>query len=93
MMLKLGQLERGGCVRLDQEWNTPSGDELAEVYLAANERMLNVLKGPSEQFQGRSQAIQAELQEALQALAKGICYDCAWLSLTALSTVTRNLWL
>jgi hypothetical protein len=21
------------------------------------------------------------------------CYDCAWLSLTALSTVTRNLWL
>jgi hypothetical protein len=22
-----------------------------------------------------------------------ICYDCAWLSLTALSTVTRNLWL
>jgi hypothetical protein len=24
---------------------------------------------------------------------KGKCYDCAWLSLTALSTVTRNLWL
>jgi hypothetical protein len=23
----------------------------------------------------------------------GICYDCAWLSLTALSTVTCNLWL
>jgi hypothetical protein len=23
----------------------------------------------------------------------GSCYDCAWLSLTALSTVTRNLWL
>jgi hypothetical protein len=23
----------------------------------------------------------------------GGCYDCAWLSLTALSTVTRNLWL
>jgi hypothetical protein len=22
-----------------------------------------------------------------------ICYDCAWLSLTALSTVTYNLWL
>jgi hypothetical protein len=22
-----------------------------------------------------------------------LCYDCAWLSLTALSTVTRNLWL
>jgi hypothetical protein len=22
-----------------------------------------------------------------------VCYDCAWLSLTALSTVTRNLWL
>jgi hypothetical protein len=21
------------------------------------------------------------------------CYDCAWLSLTALSTVTRDLWL
>jgi hypothetical protein len=21
------------------------------------------------------------------------CYDCAWLSVTALSTVTRNLWL
>jgi hypothetical protein len=24
---------------------------------------------------------------------KAECYDCAWLSLTALSTVTRNLWL
>jgi hypothetical protein len=24
---------------------------------------------------------------------KALCYDCAWLSLTALSTVTRNLWL
>jgi hypothetical protein len=26
-------------------------------------------------------------------LAKAFCYDCAWLSLTALSTVTCNLWL
>jgi hypothetical protein len=26
-------------------------------------------------------------------LTRGMCYDCAWLSLTALSTVTRNLWL
>jgi hypothetical protein len=25
--------------------------------------------------------------------ARGGCYDCAWLSLTALSTVTCNLWL
>jgi hypothetical protein len=24
---------------------------------------------------------------------EGRCYDCAWLSLTALSTVTCNLWL
>jgi hypothetical protein len=26
-------------------------------------------------------------------LAVALCYDCAWLSLTALSTVTCNLWL
>jgi hypothetical protein len=26
-------------------------------------------------------------------LTETLCYDCAWLSLTALSTVTRNLWL
>jgi hypothetical protein len=34
-----------------------------------------------------SEQLEADCQDQLQ------CYDCAWLSLTALSTVTCNLWL
>jgi hypothetical protein len=71
MMLQLGELERGGCIRLDQVWNAPSGDELAKNYLAANQQMLDVLEGPSEKFSEWAQAIQADLQTALQSLAKG----------------------
>jgi hypothetical protein len=36
MMLQLGELERGGCIRLDQVWSAPTNEELAEVYLIAN---------------------------------------------------------
>jgi hypothetical protein len=35
----------------------------------------------------------ANIQEFLYGIKKVCCYDCAWLSLTALSTVTCNLWL
>jgi hypothetical protein len=62
MMLHLGELERGGCIRLDQVWNAPNSDELAQNYLAAKQLMLDVLEGPSEKFQERAQAIQADLQ-------------------------------
>jgi hypothetical protein len=70
MMLQLEELEREGCIRLDQVWNAPSNDELAKEYLAVNQRMLDVLEGPSKKFQERSQANQANLQAALQSLAK-----------------------
>jgi hypothetical protein len=71
MMLQLGELERGGCIRLDQVWNAPNGsDELAENYLAANKQILNVLEGPSKKFQARAQAIHADLQVNLRNLAK-----------------------
>jgi hypothetical protein len=35
----------------------------------------------------------SSVEEAFAHLREEGCYDCAWLSLTALSTVTRNLWL
>jgi hypothetical protein len=37
------------------------------------------------------QAEDTDLEE--EEVENSECYDCAWLSLTALSTVTRNLWL
>jgi hypothetical protein len=46
MMLQLGALERGGCIRLDQVWS----EKLADVYLAANQMMLDVIEGPSKKF-------------------------------------------
>jgi hypothetical protein len=61
MMLQLGKLERGGCIRLDQVWNAPTNEELAQEYLAANQLMLDVLEGPSGKFQERALAIQADL--------------------------------
>jgi hypothetical protein len=70
IMLQLGALERGGCIRLNQVWSALTSEELAEVYLVANQMMLNVLEGPSEKFQERAQAIQAELQADLWDLAK-----------------------
>jgi hypothetical protein len=70
MMLQLGALERGGCIRLDQVWSASINEELADVYLAANQMMLDVLEGPSKKFQEQAQAIQAELQAVLRDLAK-----------------------
>jgi hypothetical protein len=57
MMLQLGALKRGECIRLDQVWSAPTNEELADVYPAANQMMLDVLEGPSEKFQKRAQAI------------------------------------
>jgi hypothetical protein len=48
----------------------PSGDELAQNYLAVNQQMLDVLEGPFEKFWERAQAIQADLQAILRSLAK-----------------------
>jgi hypothetical protein len=70
MMLQLGALERGGCIRLDQVWSAPINEELAEVYLVAKQMMLDVLGGPSKKFQERALAIQAELHAVLLDLAK-----------------------
>jgi hypothetical protein len=70
MMLQLGALERGGCIRLDQVWSAPTNEELAEIYLVAKLMMLDVLEGPNEKFQERAHAIQAELHAVLLDLAK-----------------------
>jgi hypothetical protein len=70
MMLQLGALERGRCIRLDQVWSALTNEELAEVCLVANQMMLDVLEGPSEKFQEQTQAIQAELHAILRDLAK-----------------------
>jgi hypothetical protein len=70
MMLQLGALERGGCIRLDQVWSAPTKEDLAEVYLVANQMMLEVLEGPSKKFQERAHAIQGLLHAILQDLAK-----------------------
>jgi hypothetical protein len=51
-------------------WSAPTNEELADVYLAANQMMLDVLEGPSKKFQERAQAIQADLQAVLRNLAK-----------------------
>jgi hypothetical protein len=61
IMLQLGELERGGCIRLEQVWNAPINEELAQEYLAANQLMLDVLEGPGKKFQEWAQAIQADL--------------------------------
>jgi hypothetical protein len=54
MMLQLGALERGGCIRLDRVWSAPTNEKLVEVYLVANQMMLDVLKDPSKKFQERA---------------------------------------
>jgi hypothetical protein len=51
-------------------WSAPTNEELAEVYLVAKQMMLGILEGPSEKFQERAQAIQAELHAVLLDLAK-----------------------
>jgi hypothetical protein len=51
-------------------WSASTNEELAQKYLVANQMMLDVLEGPSEKFQERAQAIQADLQKVLQNMAK-----------------------
>jgi hypothetical protein len=48
MMLQLGFLERKGCIRLDQVWNSPSNAEMNQAYLAASDEMAS-LKGASNE--------------------------------------------
>jgi hypothetical protein len=72
MMLQLGALERGGCIRLDQVWSTLTNEELAKIYLVAKQMMLDVFEGPSEKFQARAKAIQAELHAVLDLVKSGI---------------------
>jgi hypothetical protein len=50
MALQLGQLEKDGCIRLDQVWNTPNNAEMAEACRAAGQRMLDMLLAPTTDF-------------------------------------------
>jgi hypothetical protein len=47
MMLQLGFLEREGCIRLDQVWNSPSNAEMNQVYLAASDEMAGLKGAPT----------------------------------------------
>jgi hypothetical protein len=61
MMLQLGFLEREGCIRLDQVWNSPSNAEMNQAYLAASDEMAGLKGVPNEQFQNRAYVISHEL--------------------------------
>jgi hypothetical protein len=71
MMLQLSYLEREGCIRLDQVWNTPNYTEMDQAYLAASDQMADLLTTPNEQFQSRAHVISQELGQALKDMAKG----------------------
>jgi hypothetical protein len=71
MMLHLGYLEREGCIRLDQVWNTPNNTEMDQAYLAASNQMADLLTTPNEQFQSRAHVISQQLGQALKNMAKG----------------------
>jgi hypothetical protein len=71
MMLQLGHLEREGCIRLDQAWNTPNNTEMNEAYLTASQNMTDVLAAPIEMLRNRSQVLSEELEEALRDLTRG----------------------
>jgi hypothetical protein len=71
MMLQLGFLERKGCIRLDQVWNSPSNAEMNQAYMAASDEMAGLKGAPNEQFQNRAYVISHELGQALKKMAKG----------------------
>jgi intracellular sulfur oxidation DsrE/DsrF family protein len=72
MMLQFGHLEREGCIRLDQVWNTLNNAEMNQAYVAASEQMADLLTTPNEQFQERAYTISQELGQALNDKAKGV---------------------
>jgi DNA anti-recombination protein RmuC len=72
MMLQLGYLEREGCIRLDQVWNTPNNTEMDQAYLAASDQMADLLTTPNEQFQSRAHVISQELGQTLKDMVKGV---------------------
>jgi hypothetical protein len=71
MMLQLGLLERKGCIRLDQVWNSSSNADMNQAYLAASDEMTGLKEAPNEQLQNRAYVISHELGQALKRLAKG----------------------
>jgi hypothetical protein len=71
MMMQLGFLEREGCIRPDQVWNSPSNADMNQAYLAASDEMTGLKEASNEQLQNRAYAITHELGQALKRLAKG----------------------
>jgi hypothetical protein len=72
MMLQLGFLEREGCIRLDQVWNSPSNAEMNQAYLVASDEMAGLKGASNESLQNRAYVISHELGQALKKMAKGI---------------------
>jgi hypothetical protein len=69
MVLQLGFLEREGCIRLDQVWNSPTNTKMNQAYLAISDQMMSLKEAPNEHFQTRAYVISEELGQALKDMA------------------------
>jgi hypothetical protein len=74
------------------DWTVRRAGEIAEE-IERNAAELSLYTGKSTGFGGGNHNAPGKSGNTLAARSDQRCYDCAWLSLTALSTVTYNLWL
>jgi hypothetical protein len=72
MMLQLGQLERDGCIRLDQVWSIPSQDELLAATARAIESLEQDLSRHPEDLLERALHLNEEIDEAIAAMRKKV---------------------
>jgi hypothetical protein len=72
MMLQLGQLERVGCIRLDQVWSIPSQDELLAATAGATESLEQDLSRPPADVLERALHLNKEIDEAIEAMRKKV---------------------
>jgi hypothetical protein len=72
MMLQLGQLERDGCICLDQVWSIPSQDEFLAATAGAIESLEQDMSRHLEDLLERALHLNEEIDEAIEAMRKKV---------------------
>jgi hypothetical protein len=72
MMLQLGQLERDGCIRLDQVWSIPSQNEPLAATAGAIESLEQDLSRHPKDLLERALHLNEEIDEAIEVMRKKV---------------------
>ena len=70
MAVQLGELERSGCIRLDQVWSSPPDKEVRDAFIAMCERLGDSTDRKPETILSQSQNTRQQLTDAIQSITQ-----------------------